>query len=39
MYMYIIYKDLPKFIKILGIYSANEYQISFLQELPLVAKY
>ena len=39
MYMYILYKNLPKFIVILGIYSANEYQISFLQELPPAAKY
>ena len=39
MYMYILYKNVPKFIVILGIYSANEYQIYFLQEIPTAAKY
>ena len=32
-------QNLSKLIEILGIYSANEYKISFVHELPLAAKY
>ena len=34
-----VFENFSKFIKILGIYYGNEYLISFVQELILVAKY